>query len=71
MLQKDRLEALSDDGVLLLKAEKGENIAILGDNLVRLDRVAEELAVVNYRQLCLWMLIRHHEDSEQENGGDR
>lgn len=47
MLEENRFESLSDNSVLLLYAEESEDVAVLGDDLVRFHRIAEVLAIVH------------------------
>ena len=46
VLQEDRFETLPDEGVFFLDAEEGEDVAVVCGDVVSLDRVVVELAVV-------------------------
>jgi hypothetical protein len=46
VLEENGFEALPDESVLLLDAEEGEDVAVLGGHMVGLDGVVVELTVV-------------------------
>jgi hypothetical protein len=47
VLQDDGLESLSDGGSFSLDSEHGENVAVLGHHLVRLNWVFKEFAIIH------------------------
>jgi len=53
MLKQDWLEAISDDCIFLLDSEESQDVAVFSGNMMGLNRIVEEFAIVSELQFRL------------------